>query len=94
MQLPYKMYKDLEGNIHHLLQGEPQESWVEYIPPAEFALPQLFETPYNVKRAHSYPQLGEQLDMLWHELNTNGSISVNGDWFNAIKEVKEAHPKP
>ena len=93
MQLPYKMYKDPEGNIHHLLQGDPQENWVEYIPPTEFALPKLFEIPYNVKRAQSYPQLGEQLDMLWHELNTNGSISASGEWFNAIKEVKDTHPK-
>lgn len=49
---------------------------------------------YQRDREHQYPKLGEQLDMLWHEINSNGSISANGDWFNAIKEVKDAHPKP
>ena len=88
------MYKDPEGNIHHLLQGEPQESWVEYIPPTDLPLPHMYEPPYNVKRIQHYPQLGEQLDMLWHELNTKGTISDSGEWFNAIKEVKDTYPKP
>jgi hypothetical protein len=31
--------------------------------------------------------------MIWHEINTNGSLSSEGEWFNAIKEVKDTHPK-
>jgi hypothetical protein len=41
-----------------------------------------------------YPDMKEQLDMLWHELNTSGSISDSGSWFNAIKNIKDQHPKP
>lgn len=88
------MYKDSEGNIHHLLQGEPKADWIEYIPPVESALPHLYEPPYTVKRMQTYPQLGDQLDMLWHELNTSGSISNTGTWFNAVKNVKDQYPKP
>ena len=93
MKVPYKMYKDSEGNIHHLLQGEPKDDWVEYAPPTDMPLPQFFDPPYHVKRLYKYPYISEQLDMLWHELNTNGSITAEGEWFNAIKQVKEAHPK-
>jgi hypothetical protein len=32
--------------------------------------------------------------MLWHELNTSGSISADGGWFQSIQEVKQQYPKP
>ena len=41
-----------------------------------------------------YPEVGEQLDMLFHELETTGSLSISGSWFNTIKAVKDANPKP
>lgn len=37
--------------------------------------------------------VGDQLDLLWQELNSTGTISKDGAWFNAVKAVKEAHPK-
>jgi hypothetical protein len=51
------------------------------------------KTQYQRDRQPVYPSLGNQLDMLWHELNASGSISTDGTWFNAIKTVKDAHPK-
>lgn len=42
----------------------------------------------------SYPDMKEQLDMIWHEVNNNGSVSTEGEWFKSIKSVKEQHPKP
>jgi hypothetical protein len=55
---------------------------------------------YKELRKAAYPSVEEQLDMLWHELNTRGSVtSDNADdvasvWFNVINEVKERFPKP
>jgi len=46
------------------------------------------------KKVRRYPKVQEQLDMLWHEINTSGSISTDGTWFNAIKDVKDTNPKP
>ena len=40
------------------------------------------------KLNREYPQIGEQLDMLWHELNQNGTITENGNWFKTIKSIK------
>lgn len=88
-----QMYKDSEGNIHWILEGEPKADWVK-LPPAPMFPDPSYVPPYDARRHNSYPDVKQQLDMLWHELNTNGSISANGDWFNAIKEVKETHPKP
>lgn len=41
------------------------------------------------KMNREYPEIGEQLDMLWHELNQNGTITNEGNWFNKIKSIKE-----
>ena len=41
-----------------------------------------------------YPSTGEQFDMLFHELETSGSLTISGSWFNTVKAVKDANPKP
>jgi hypothetical protein len=48
---------------------------------------------YQKKRALEYHRITDQLDMLWHEINNNGSLSTDGEWFNRIKAVKEDNPK-
>jgi hypothetical protein len=58
---------------------------------APFVEPQL---SYVDKRKNKYPEIGNQLDMLWHELNNSGSLSTGGMWFNTIQQVKENNPKP
>jgi hypothetical protein len=88
-----KRYKDLQGNVHLLWQGEPDPTWVEVeVDPNQLPDPN-FVPPYTARRHNSYPDVKQQLDMLWHEISNNGSISTEGEWFNAIKEVKETHPK-
>lgn len=57
---------------------------------------QRVRNAYQDERANHYIArltVGAQLDMLWHELDQAGVISKDGAWFNAIKAVKEAHPK-
>ena len=49
---------------------------------------------YQRDRQQIYPSLGNQLDMLWHELNQSGSLTTNGEWFNTIQSVKDQFPKP
>ena len=44
-------------------------------------------------RATAYPQLGEQFDKLWHDIN-NGTLDNTGEFFTALQEVKDNNPKP
>jgi hypothetical protein len=89
-----RKFIDNKGDYHWLLQGEPQENWTEVIED-ENQLPDLnYQIPYDSLRTHNYPTIGNQLDMLWHELNTSGSISTDGNWFQSIQEVKQQYPKP
>lgn len=50
--------------------------------------------PFNMQRMRAYPPAGDQMDMLWKEIRDNGTISVDGDWFQSILAVKEGIPKP
>ena len=45
------------------------------------------------QRARVYPQLGEQFDKLWHDIN-NGTLDNTGEFFTALQEVKDNNPKP
>jgi hypothetical protein len=86
---------------HELDNGEPLLSPVDETPLTEdqrygfyVGLAEHYATQYQRDRQQIYPSLGNQLDMLWHELNVSGSLTSNGEWFNKIKEVKENNPKP
>ena len=57
-------------------------------------LQQVINTKYQRDREQAYPKLGEQLDMLWHELSASGSLSTSGEWFTSINIVKQSYPKP
>jgi len=48
---------------------------------------------YKVARQSAYPALGEQFDKLWHDIN-NGTLDNTGEFFTALKEVKDNNPKP
>ena len=47
---------------------------------------------YQRDRQKIYPNLGEQLDMLFHDM-TSGKGDKTGDWYKAIAKVKSDNPK-
>ena len=47
-----------------------------------------------VARQVAYGEVGEQLDMLYHELKETGTISQNGTWYQHITMVKDVIDKP
>jgi hypothetical protein len=54
------------------------------------------QTEYDAnqyQRERVYPQLGEQFDKLWHDINA-GTLDNTGEFFTALKEVKDNNPKP
>lgn len=68
----------------------------ELIPPKEevlFLANQLQkEKEHYLPRVKAYPKIDEQLDMLWHSMDS-GEIPKAIEWYNKIKEVKESIPK-
>ena len=45
------------------------------------------------QRDREYPAIGEQLDMLFHDM-TAGKGSKDGEWYKAVAKVKADNPKP
>ena len=51
---------------------------------------------YQRDRAEAYPDLKEQLDLLWHAID-GGKFNVKSketDFYKKLKAVKDANPKP
>jgi len=55
--------------------------------------PGFAENAYKVARGIAYTEIGNQLDMLYKELQATGSISADGPWATHITEVKANIPK-
>jgi hypothetical protein len=54
-----------------------------------FTAPETVEIPYSIARQNEYPDIGDQLDMQYHDL-VNGTTT----WKDAIAQVKADNPKP
>lgn len=76
---------DTEADLDELVQWNVDNLSAPFVEPQQ---------TYADKRRSEYPVIGNQLDMLWHELNNSGSLSTDGEWFNTIQQVKENNPKP
>ena len=51
------------------------------------------DTQYQRDRAPSYPEITEQLDLLYHDM-TAGKGDKTGEWYKAVNKVKADNPKP
>lgn len=57
------------------------------------SLPGFAENAYQVARGIAYTSVGNQLDMLFKEIQATGTISNTGPWATHIASVKAAIPK-
>ena len=48
---------------------------------------------YREKREMEYPDLKEQLDALWHAIDS-GALDKTSKFYTDLKTVKDKHPKP
>ena len=51
---------------------------------------------YKVSREINYPSLPEQFDQLFRDITAGkfGDAAKTGEWYIAIKAIKDANPKP
>ena len=55
----------------------------------------FLKVEYQYKRKPEYPSLEEQLDLLWHAIDADSDLKVKfSAFYNSIKAVKDANPKP
>ena len=75
--------------IYHEGQTPPSDEEID----TEFKKLQSDYDALQYQRDRQYPQLGEQLDMLFHDM-TAGKGTKDGEWYKAIAKVKTDNPKP
>ena len=52
------------------------------------------QSNYAQQRRNAYPEIGDQLDMLWHSIDQDPQLkSKYFDFYEAIKTVKVKYPK-
>lgn len=50
---------------------------------------------YKRARARTYPSIGDQLDMLFHAIEADSDLKTKfADFYDEIKAIKDANPKP
>ena len=59
---------------------------------AEIARLDAEDISTQYQRDRQYPALGEQLDMLFHDM-TAGKGTKDGEWYKAIAKIKADNPK-
>jgi hypothetical protein len=54
-----------------------------------------YKTDRTTNGSTTYPAIGDQLDLLWHAIDADTDLkSKFSAFYNSIKEVKDANPKP
>jgi len=54
-----------------------------------------YRTDRTTNGSTTYPAIGDQLDLLWHAIDADADLkSKFSAFYNSIKEVKDANPKP
>lgn len=53
---------------------------------------EMSKTAYARKRAGEYPELREQFDLLWHDIE-NETLDKSGRFYKAIQTIKIKYPK-
>lgn len=48
---------------------------------------------YKFKRMQQYPAIGDQLDMIWHTINSGGELDKDSQFYKSIKQIKDSNPK-
>mgnify|MGYP003133478360 CR=1 len=82
---------------HRMQDGERvdlTDAQIEDMVDAEIAHEEfLAANSYNQKRRRSYASIGDQLDQLYWDIDA-GKLDKTGEWYKAIKAVKDANAKP
>jgi len=54
-----------------------------------------YKTDRTTDGSTTYAPTGEQLDLLWHAIDADADLKVKfASFYNSIKAVKDANPKP
>lgn len=86
---------DVDENNHAVFSKDPQTfgvTWNQIQTEIQRLQAEYNSKSYQRTRATQYPKLADQLDMLWHAIDS-GSLDKDSDFYKSLKAVKDANPK-
>lgn len=92
----FKCYKNPNAGLEWIPENEtPPVDWEEVVLPEDHRPDPNFEMPYGAKRQNAYPYVGDQLDMLYHDINNGvfGEAAKDSNWYKTITSIKQQFPK-
>ena len=91
-------YKTVNGERIQLtaeeeaLRNAEEQAWLKKQSQNNEAITE--QAPYINQRKNAYPEIGDQLDMLWHSIDQDAELKQKYfDFYQAIKSVKVKYPK-
>ena len=92
------MYKQVDGirvkmTAEEIAEHEAiQKQWLEEQSKNNETITE--QAPYINQRRNAYPEIGDQLDMLWHSIDKDPDLKTKYfDFYETIKAVKVKYPK-
>lgn len=84
---------EYKSSLNQLLTEMTNPSVLAHEPPwaTPISVP-VVPITYDQQRRENYPYIGDQLDMLWHAMDT-GVLPKVIDFYDTIKTVKDQYPK-
>ena len=85
----------VDENNHAIFSKDPQTfgvTWNQIQTEIQRLQTEYNNTSYQRTRATQYPKIADQLDMLWHAIDS-GSLDKDSDFYKSLKAVKDANPK-
>ena len=89
----YGFKKDYTGDKRMAYENIILNDDTATMPSEEDVNAKIAELDIDVQRKMEYGSIGDQLDKLYHDID-NGKLDKTGEWFKAIKKVKDDNPKP
>ena len=82
---------NVQGEVSMEL-GEPTITWSQVKAKYDELKADYDATQYQRDRKLEYPEIGDQLDMLFHAIDA-GALDKNSDFYTTLKAVKDKYPK-
>ena len=79
--------------ITEWVHEDPKKDIETLIADAESYKATYESTRYTYARGREYPEIKEQLDMLWHAIDGD-ALDKTSDFYTKLKKVKDDNPKP
>tara|TARA_Y100000034_G_scaffold123301_1_gene169872 strand:+ start:1440 stop:1715 length:276 start_codon:yes stop_codon:yes gene_type:complete len=88
------LYRNVNGVRVQLTAEESASKVAEWKQNAATASATAYMRPRRDAYFDAFGDFGSEFDCIYHELETSGSLTTSGSWYQTIKSIKEANPKP